>query len=300
VTDVGNRPATVPGPWPGTLTAVMLDTASTFDDVVRATAADPGQAERILSNRFYRNIADSLSGTSEYMAGEKVLELLDSGEHDLVVVDTPPSERALDFLDAPGRLVRLLDHRLYRALLAPAKGYGRAFSFATQGFLRAAGRLVGSDLVDDAIAFFAAFDGMDTGFRDRADRVRTWLTDPTTAYVLVAAPRHDAIAGARALRDRLDHAGIPLDAVVVNRVHPHRGDGRAARAAAANAAGTDLGGLWANLAELAEIAEAEDLAVSGLAGDAPAIRIPRLDHDITDVDALGLLADLLLGAAPTA
>lgn len=295
VTGVGNHPVRVPGPWPGELTAVMLDTATTFDDVVRATAAGPEQAERILTNRFYRNIAETLSGTSEYMAGEKLLELLESGQHDLVVVDTPPSERALDFLDAPGRLVHLLDHRVYRALMGPARGYGRALSFATQGFLRIAGRIVGTELVDDAIAFFAAFDGMDTGFRERADQVRAWLRDPSTGYVLIAAPRRDTVAGARALRDRLDEVGIPLDAVVVNRVHPDRGDPVAAAMAAEATAGTALGAQWANLAELAATARLEEQAVQGVAGQALTVRIPELDLDITDVESLGLLADLLVG-----
>jgi anion-transporting ArsA/GET3 family ATPase len=294
VTGVGNHPALVPGPWPGELTAVMLDTASTFDDLVRETAGDPIQAERILDNRFYRNIADTLSGTHEYMAGEKLLELLDGGCHDLVIVDTPPSDRALDFLDAPARLVRMLDHRIYRALVAPAKGYGRVLNIATQGFLRTTGRLVGSDLVEDAVAFFAAFDGMDAGFRERADRVRGWLTDPATAYVLVAAPRADPIAGAADLRDRLEKAGIALSAVVVNRMHPSRGDAAAARAMAAALAGTDLGALWANLAELAAVAEDEEIAVAALAGDLPLVRVPSLDQEVTDLDALGLLADSLV------
>jgi anion-transporting ArsA/GET3 family ATPase len=296
VAGVGNRPAPVDGPWPGSLTAVMLDPAATFDDVVRATAADPAQADRILANRFYRNIADTLSGTSEYMAGEKLLELLEGGEHDLVVVDTPPSERALDFLDAPDRLVRFLDHRLYRVLLGSTRGRARPLGFAAQGFLRAAGRLVGPGLVDDAVAFFAAFEGMDAGFRDRADRVRAWLTDPATAYVLVAAPREDALAGAAALRDHLRAAGIGLEAVVVNRVHPPRGDAASARIEAERLAGTDLGLLWANLAELAAVAEDEERAIAGLAHDAPPVRVPRLEGDVTDVEALARLAALLVGA----
>ncbi|MGD9797655.1 MAG: ArsA family ATPase [Acidimicrobiia bacterium] len=298
VAGVGNRPVVVPGPWPGTLTAVMLDTASTFDDVVRLTAPDPEQAERIVANRFYRNIADTLSGTREYMAGEKLLELLEGGGHDIVIVDTPPSERALDFLEAPGRLVRLLDHRVYRALVTPVRGYGRALHLATRGFLRAAGRLVGSELVDDAVAFFAAFEGMDAGFRARADRVRTWLHDPATAYVLVVAPRSDALAGAHALREQLEAAGIRLDAVVVNRVHPHRGDAAAARRSADELAGTDLGALWANLADLAAVAEDEDAALAALAGAAPSVRVPSLEREVTDLDALGLLADRLVPAPP--
>jgi anion-transporting ArsA/GET3 family ATPase len=292
---VGNLPTVVEGPWPGRLTAVTLDTASTFDDLVRANAADDEQVDRILGNRFYRNIAGALSGTQEYMAGEQLLELLESGEHDIVVVDTPPSTRALDFLDASRRLTRFLDHRLYRALTAPARGYAQAISLATRGFLRTAGRVVGRELVDDAIAFFTAFEGMDAGFRERAMRVRAALDDPRTAYVLVTSPRADAVAAARDLDERLDRVGFALDAVVVNRVEPSFGDPAPARLAATRHEGTDLGRLWANLAELAEIGAAQEVALRRLPA-APTVRVPQLDRDVTDLEALEVLADHLTGS----
>src|SRR5699024_9778829 len=126
----------VEGPWPGELWAVMLDTKSTFDDLVTTYSDDTEQVQRILDNRFYRNISGALSGTQEYMAMEKLYDLHADDRFDLVVVDTPPSRNALDFLDAPRRLTRFLDHRLYRVLMAPTRGMMRAVNMAAQAFVR--------------------------------------------------------------------------------------------------------------------------------------------------------------------
>ena len=167
----------------------MLDTKSTFDDLVTTYAADEEQAERILANRFYRNISGALSGTQEYMAMEKLYELHADSDFDLVVVDTPPTRHALDFIDAPRRLTRFLDHRLYRVLTAPTRGVMRAVNAAAQTFMRSVSKVVGADVFDDAIAFFQAFEGMEAGFKERADKVLQLLSDPSTAFVLVASPR---------------------------------------------------------------------------------------------------------------
>ena len=177
-----NDPALVEGPWPGELWAMMLDTKSTFDDLVHRHAPSPGQAERILANPFYRNISAALSGTQEYMAGEKLYELSEDPRFDLVVVDTPPTRNALDFLDAPGRLTRFLDHRLYRVLTAPTRLGLRVANFAAQAFLRTISKVVGGDVVSDAVAFFQAFEGMEAGFRARAAEVDRLLRAPATAY----------------------------------------------------------------------------------------------------------------------
>src|SRR5699024_877383 len=129
------------------------------------------QAERILDNRFYRNISGALSGTQEYMAMEKLYDLHADDRFDLVVVDTPPSRNALDFLDAPRRLTRFLDHRLYRVLMAPTRGVMRAVNMAAQAFVRTVSKVVGAEVFDDAIAFFQAFEGMEQGFKERAAKV---------------------------------------------------------------------------------------------------------------------------------
>ena len=230
---LSNTPSRIEGDWPGELWATMLDTRSTFDALVGKYAGTPEQAERILANRFYRNIAGALSGTQEYMAMEKLYELHEETDFDLVVVDTPPTRHALDFLDAPRRLSRFLEHRLFRMLMAPSRGIVRAVNVAAQAFLRTVSKVVGGDVVDDAMAFFQAFEGMEEGFRQRAARVNELLAAPETAFVLVASPRRDTVAEAHFFADRLGEAGIAVQgaggeprAPVVRR-RPGRGGRRA-------------------------------------------------------------------------
>ena len=148
----------------GELHASMLDTKSTFDHLITQYAATEEQAQSILDNRFYRNIAGAFSGTQEYMAMEKLYELHDTGDFDLIVVDTPPTRHALDFLDAPRRLTRFLDNRIFRMLMVPTRSALRVTAVATSAFLRTIARVVGRDAVDDVVGFFRAFEGMEQGF----------------------------------------------------------------------------------------------------------------------------------------
>jgi anion-transporting ArsA/GET3 family ATPase len=281
------------GEGPGELWAMMLDTASAFDDVVRRNAVDKEQAERILGNTFYRNISRALSGTQEYMAAE-TLNLLHADERfDLVVVDTPPSRNALDFLEAPGVLARFLDHRLFRLLMLPARRGMRVVTVATQPVLRAIGKVVGSDVLADAVAFFQAFAGMETGFRDRADAVSGLLRSDVTRYVVVASPHRDTVTEAVWFAGKLAEQGIDRVTGVANRVHPSFGRGTAKEAAKAAAAATaegrdDLAALWTNLAELRALAgaAADELApLADLLG--PLADVPLLPGDVHDLDALG-------------
>jgi anion-transporting ArsA/GET3 family ATPase len=288
---LSNTPSKIDGDWPGELWAMMLDTKSTFDAVVTKYAAQPEQAERILANRFYKNISGALSGTQEYMAMEKLYELHEESRFELVVVDTPPTRHALDFLDAPRRLTRFLDHRLYRILMAPTRGIVRAVNVAAQAFLRTVSKVVGGDVIEDAIGFFAAFEGMEEGFRNRAQVVLELLSDPKTAFVLVAAPRRDTVEEAHFFAARLREAGIPVRALIVNRMHPRFGDGlpEATRERARTLAGTDLGGLYANLADFRLVASREEAHLAGLAEEvAPAVvvRVPFLQSDVHDLDGL--------------
>ena len=284
IAELGNEPTRIEGEWPGELWALMLDTKRTFDSLVATYAADEEQAERILGNRFYRNISGALSGTQEYMAGEKLHELHESGRFDLVVVDTPPTRHALDFLDAPRRLTAFLDHKLYRALVAPTRAYLRAVNMAAQAVMRTIGKVVGAEALEDGLAFFTAFDGMEQGFRDRADRVQELLTDPATAYVLIASPRADTVAEASYFADRLEQSAVPVAALVLNRAHPRFGDGPVP-------ARTD--GLHANLADFRTIADGEERHVAELAqrvAPAPVARVPFLAHDVHDLSALDEVA----------
>ena len=221
------RPARIDGDWPGELWALMLDTKSTFDDLVVANAATPEQGTRILENRFYRNISGALSGTQEYMAMEKLYELHQRTDFDLVVVDTPPTRNALDFIDAPRRLSRFLDHRLFRMVTSPGRGVMKAVNVAAQTFLRTVAKVVGGEVIDDAVAFFQAFEGMEEGFRERADAVLELLSADETAFVLVASPRRDTIEEAQFFAAKLAEADITVRPLIVNRMHPTFGKGLA-------------------------------------------------------------------------
>ena len=292
-------PAKIDGDWPGELWALMLDTKSTFDELVVGNASDPVQAERILQNRFYRNISGALSGTQEYMAMEKLYELHEQSDFDLVVVDTPPTRNALDFIDAPRRLSKFLDHRLFRMVTSPGRGIVKAVNVAAQTFLRTVAKVVGAEVIDDAIAFFQAFEGMEQGFRDRAEAVFHLLSDDDTAFVLVASPRSDTIEEARFFAEKLGEANIAVRALIVNRMHPSFGDETVSVAADQAAAheGTDLGGLYRNLAEFRLVASREEEHLAGLAAavaPAPVVRVPFLPTDVHDLDGLTEVARHLL------
>jgi anion-transporting ArsA/GET3 family ATPase len=241
--ELSNEPRLIEGPWPGEMSAVMLDAKRTFDDLVVRYSADAEQADRILSNRLYRNLTSALAGTQEYMAAEKLYELHATGDFDLVVVDTPPTRNALDFLDAPGRLTRFLENRVFRLLLMPTRASLKALTMATQALLRTISKVAGSEIVEDAVAFFRAFDGMEAGFRDRARGVEELLADPGTAFVLIAAPRRDSVDEARYFADRLAEAQQPVSALIVNRLHPDfrgaggRGGGASGRGGPGGAGG---------------------------------------------------------------
>jgi anion-transporting ArsA/GET3 family ATPase len=287
-----DTPHLIEGDWPGELSALMLDPKSTFDALVTRYAPRPHQAEAILNNSFYRNIAGALSGTQEYMAMEKLYELHAEGQFDLIVVDTPPTRNALDFVNAPRRIIRFLDNRLFRLLMLPGRVGLRAVNVAAQTFLRNVSGAVGNQVVADAIAFFQAFDGMEDGFRDRAQGVRDLMADPQTAFVLVASARRDAVVEAEFFSEKLSEAGIPVQGLVVNRMQPRFVTGwspEADRLRARTLAGTPLGALWANLADLHALADAEEAEVSGLVKrvtPAPVARVPLLESDVHDLDGL--------------
>jgi len=293
-----NEPGKIEGDWPGELWALMLDTKSTFDDLVMRYSDDKDQARRILDNRLYRNISGALSGTQEYMAMEKLYELHDEGRFDVVVVDTPPTRNALDFLDAPRRLTRFLDNRIFRLLMTPTRAYLRAVSVATQAFLRTISKVVGGEVVADAVAFFQAFEGMEQGFRERAQHVLSLMSDPATAFVLVASPRRDAVDEALFFASRLHESSISVEALVVNRLYPRFGAGSAdeARSRASSLAGTPLAELYDNLADFREVAEREERHFAALAekvAPAPIARVPFLAADVHDLAGLQRVGEFL-------
>lgn len=299
--ELSNIPSQIEGDWAGEMWAMMLDTGRTFDNLVRKYSASDEQAEAIFSNRFYKNLAGALSGTQEYMAMEKLYELHEESDFDLIVVDTPPTRNALDFIDAPNRLTRFLEHRLFRWLIAPTRAYLKAINVAAQAFTRTIGKVVGTEVVDDVVAFFQAFEGMEEGFRNRAQRVLDLLSADDTAFVLVAAPREDTVQEARFFATKLREAGIGVHALVINRLHPSFGESlsEADRQRAENLAGTAIGGFYRNLADFRTIAESEEGALDELVADvrpAPVTKVPFLDDDVHDLGGLARVEEHLLPA----
>jgi len=222
LTELDNTPREVHGVAGGRLFAMMLDMKRTFDDVVLEHST-PDRAEQIFANPFYQSLSSSFAGTQEYMAMEKLGQLAATGQWDLIVVDTPPSRSALDFLDAPNRLGRFLDGRMIRVLTAPARAGGRTgMKVMTAGigmFAKVFSRVLGGDLIRDLSAFVSALESMFGGFRERAQQTYELLKAPGTAFVVVAAPEPDALREASYFVDRLSAERMPLAGLVVNRMH---------------------------------------------------------------------------------
>jgi len=224
LTSLDNTPRQVDGVEAangGSLHAMMLDMKRTFDEIVEAHS-DPDRATQILANPFYQSLSSSFAGTQEYMAMEKLGQLRHADEWDLIVVDTPPSRSALDFLDAPQRLGRFLDGRLIRLLTVPAKAGMSYMKLLNAGFgmmMGALTKILGAQVLKDAQTFVTAFDTMFGGFRERADYTYQLLRAPGTAFLVIAAPEPDALREASYFVERLAQEGMPLAGLMLNRVH---------------------------------------------------------------------------------
>jgi anion-transporting ArsA/GET3 family ATPase len=301
-----NRPTRIEGPWAGELHALMLDPKGTFDDLVQRYSDSAEQAEDIKVNRIYENLTGTLSGTQEYMAMEKLYELVEEGGFDLVVVDTPPSRNALDFLDAPRRLTHFLENRLFQALMKPTRAGLKFMSVAAQALLRTISKVAGADIVSDAVSFFQAFEGMEEGFRTRAARVRELLGEEGTSFVLVASPRPDSVDEAVHFAGKLAESGMSVTALVVNRVQPRFAEDaqlEELRRQAGPARGSGLDQLIDNLGGYTAASDREEGALADLVAQvdpAPVYRVPLLNGDVHDLDGLGTIADLLFASGPPA
>jgi len=225
LSSLDNTPRPVPLPdavGDGTLDAMMLDMKRTFDEIVEGHA-DPDRAGQILANPFYQSLSSSFAGTQEYMAMEKLGQLRRTDQWDLIVVDTPPSRSALDFLDAPQRLSRFLDGRLIKLLTAPTRASGRAYlKVVNAGFGMFTGivtKIIGAQVLRDVQTFVAAFDTMFGGFRERAEDTYRLLQTPGTAFLVVATPEPDALREASYFVERLSEDRMPLAGLILNRVH---------------------------------------------------------------------------------
>jgi anion-transporting ArsA/GET3 family ATPase len=309
--ELGNqpKPVRVAGFEPkGELSAMMLDMRRTFDDMVLNTAG-PERAEQILANPFYRTISTSFSGTQEYMAMEKLGQLAATGEWDLIVVDTPPSRSALDFLDAPQRLSTVLDGRIIRMLSAPARAGGigiRKLVGAGFGlFAKAVSTIIGGQLLQDASAFVQAFDSMFGGFRERASTTYTLLRSPGTAFLVVATPESDALREASYFVERLANDGMPLAGLVVNRTHPVLAELPAGRALATadeldrNDTAALASAVLRVHSDRVAVASREKRLLARFTKAHPSVAVvgvPALPADVHDLDGLREIALRLAGA----
>ncbi|WP_199429962.1 ArsA family ATPase [Qaidamihabitans albus] len=310
--ELGNQPrkVSVPGFEPkGELWAMMLDMRRTFDDMVRVHAG-PERAEQLLGNRFYQTISTSFAGTQEYMAMEKLGQLAATGDWDLIVVDTPPSRSALDFLDAPSRLSSALDGRMIRLLTSPARagGWGlrKVVSAGFSMFAKAVSTILGGQLLADASAFMQAFDTTFGGFRERATKTAELLRSKGTSFLVIASPEPDALREASYFVERLSEESMPLSGLVANRTHPVLADLSAIDALSA-AEALERGGKNAPLAVAVLRLHADRVALAAreerlLARftrahpSVPVVGVPALPGDVHDIAGLRDIGDRLAGA----
>jgi anion-transporting ArsA/GET3 family ATPase len=280
----------------GELWAMMLDPKQTFDELIARQAPDEESRDRVLENRIYQQISGALAGSQEYMAMEKLFELHTEGDFDLLVLDTPPTRNALDFLDAPKRLTQFIEGRSLRVFMKPtglaAKVAGRGASVALSVFKR----IVGFDLLADLAEFFNAFSGMVDGFQARAKRVNRLLAEPTTCFLVVCGPQGEPIDEAVYFHRKLVEAKLPFGGVIVNKVHypaeKLRGeaDDLPATLTAKLDGDADLAQrVVANFSDYQALAERDARNIEHLAGELRAttvIRVPHLDEDVHDLIGL--------------
>lgn len=293
---------------PGSLDAMMLDMKRTFDEVVLSQAS-PEKAQLILDNPFYIALSSSFSGTQEYMAMEKLGQIhrqaQADGTYDLIVVDTPPSRSALDFLDAPERLSSFLDGRFIRLLLAPAKGPARLMTAGLGLVTNALTKILGAQVLRDMQTFVAAFDTLFGGFRQRAESTFSLLQAPGTAFLVIAAPEPDALREASYFVERLTEDEMPLAGLVVNRASPAaRTDLSADEAIAAadrlgrTSSESTTAGLLRLHADRVRMVERETHLRERWATAHPGVEttvVPALATDVHDLDGLRRIGDLLAG-----
>jgi len=305
LTELDNTPRPVRGVDThrgGSLDAMMLDMKRTFDEVVEAHAS-PEKARQILANPFYQAVSSSFAGTQEYMAMEKLGQLHAEaggghghGAWDLIVVDTPPSRSALDFLDAPERLASLLDGRFIRLMMAPARGPARLFSAGVGMVTNALSKVLGAQMLRDAQTFVAALDTLFGGFRARAEKTYRLLQADETAFLVVASPASDALREAAYFVERLTEERMPLAGLVVNRVtrtHGEELDQTSAAAAANRLRERGEHPVTAHLLQLhadrmGAISHEEHLRRRFTAAhpSVPVAEVPALATDVHDLDGL--------------
>ena len=277
----------------GELWAMMLDAKATFDEVIAKHAPDAETRDRILENRIYRQISNALAGSQEYMAMEKLFELYQEDRYDLLVLDTPPTRNALDFLDAPRRLTQFIEGRSLQVFLRPTGLGMRLFGRGTSMMFSALRRLTGVDLLEDISEFFQAFSGMVGGFQERAKRVNELLADKRTSFLVVCGPSGEPIEEAVYFHRKLVEAKLPVGGVIVNKVHYETEADLASGEVQA-----DLRDLLEdelaervgeNFADYQALAASDRRNIERLTAELRArrvIRVPYLDEDVHDLGGL--------------
>jgi anion-transporting ArsA/GET3 family ATPase len=303
---LGNEPALVdPARFadhglavPGELWAMMLDAKHTFDDLIDQLAPDEATRDEILANRIYGQLSGAVAGSQEFTAVAKLYELEQSGRFDVIVLDTPPSRNALDFLDAPDRLQSFLEGRALRTLLAPTGLAARIAARGTGVLFGVLTKLTGVDLLSDLSVFFRSLSGLLDGFKERAAGVKALLVDPATTFLIVTSPEREPVEEAIFFAGRLREAGMPLGGVIVNRVTTDLPAPRDTPPLPAGL-GEDLARKVQAAADDARARGTRDAArierLRGETGGAQPLRIPQIAGDVHDVEGLVAVGARLLG-----
>jgi anion-transporting ArsA/GET3 family ATPase len=277
----------------GELWAMQLDAKATFDDVIAKHAPDAETRDRILENRIYKQISSALAGSQEYMAMEKLFELHAEGRYDLLVLDTPPSRNALDFLEAPKRLTQFIEGRSLQMFIRPTGLGMKVFGRGTSMGLSVLKRITGVDLLQDIAEFFQAFSSMVGGFRERARRVNELLADERTSFLVVCAPQGEPISEAVYFHRKLVEARLPFGGVIVNKVHygwdAPAGEGLGEELAEALEDADLAARVESNFRDYSALAERDARNIARLVREMKArrvIRVPYLDEDVHDLGGL--------------
>jgi anion-transporting ArsA/GET3 family ATPase len=284
----------------GELWAMMLDAKSTFDELIAHLAPDGSTREEVLSNRIYQELSSAVAGSQEFTAIAKLYELDRTGQYDMIVLDTPPSRNALDFLDAPTRLMQFLEGRALRVFLAPGGLAARFLGRGTGLVFSVFARVTGVDLLNDLSIFFRSLAGLTDGFRERARGVEALLRDPATTFLIVTSPEHEPVQEAIFFHRRLIEADMPFGGLIVNRVHQDGLDGHSAEQLTtllADQLDDRLARRMAhNLADFDVLMQRDRQSVAHLSKalkEKDPIVVPHLTGDVQDIASLANVAKYL-------
>jgi anion-transporting ArsA/GET3 family ATPase len=287
----------------GEMWAMMLDAKRTFDDLIDRLAPDEKTRDEVLANRIYQELSSAVAGSQEFTAIAKLYDLDRSGEFDVLVLDTPPSRNALDFLDAPDRLTGFLEGRALKVFLAPTGLAARVMGRGTSVVFSVLRRVTGVDLLQDLSVFFRALGGLVDGFRERASGVKRLLADPATTFFIVTSPEREPVEEAIFFRGKLREARMPFGGLIVNRVQldvvdedPHE-----VAARLGDELGEELAAKVGDTLEELQVLAARDTAsltrLMRELDDHDPVVVPLLEGDVHDVDGLALVHDFLFADA---